>query len=151
MITDKRSTLANAVAIGGSTGRRLIGDVIDLEDVRDIGGDRNLMLYVVVTTTFTSGGAGTLQLELVSDGTSTIATDGSATEHITSATFALASLTAGTVLMKAPLPSEDNVAVYERYLGLIGNVGTAAMTAGALTAMIVTETPLHKSYPDAVN
>lgn len=148
MFLDSRSTLAEATAVGGSTGRRVIGDIIDLSNARDIGGDRNLMLFVVVTTAFTSGGSGTLTLELVTDGTSTIATDGSATEHITSKTFTLAELTVGAVLLKTPLPSEATGTVYERYLALIGNVGTAAMTAGALSAYITTEMPLHKAYPD---
>lgn len=150
MLMDQHATFAEAEAIGGSTGRRIIGDVIDLENARDIGSSDNIWLVVMVTTAFTSGGSGTLQLEFVSDAQAALATDGSATEHITSATFALAGLTAGTVLIRQALPLEASGAPYERYVGLLGNVGTAAMTAGALTAFLTQNPPSVRLYPNNV-
>lgn len=147
MLMDKRTEFCSATVIGGSTGRRLLGDVIDLENQRDIGSTDNVWLVVQVATTFTSGGAGTLQIELATDAAAAIAVDGSATEHITSATFALAALTAGTTLVQQLLPNEGSTP-YERYLGIIGNVGAAAMTAGAINAFLTTQPPNHKAYPD---
>ena len=147
MLMDKRTEFCSATVIGGSTGRRLLGDVIDLENQRDIGSTDNVWLVVQVATTFTSGGAGTLQIELATDAAAAIAVDGSATEHITSATFALAALTAGTTLVQQLLPNEGDTP-YERYLGIIGNVGSNAMTAGAINAFLTTQPPNHKAYPD---
>ena len=150
MLIDKSLEFADAVAIGGSTGRRLIGDVVDLgvaRDVGNLGGGMPLYLVVQVDTTFTSGGAGTLQLEFVSDAQAAIAVDGSATEHYTSSVIALGTLVAGYTLI-IPLPLE--APAYERFLGVIGNVGTAAMTAGAVNAFITPDVQKWKAYADAL-
>lgn len=150
MLMDQHATFAEGEAIGASTGRRIVGDVYDLENIRDIGSSDNVWLVVQVATTFTSGGAGTLQLEFVSDAQAALATDGTATEHIVSPEFALADLTAGTVLIRQALPLETSGAPYERYIGLLANVGTAAMTAGTLTAFLTQNPPSVKLYPNNV-
>ena len=74
--------------IGGSTGRRLVGDVIDIGALRDIGAPSNIWLVVQLQTAMTSGGSATVQIELASDAQAAIATDASATVHATSASFA---------------------------------------------------------------
>jgi len=147
MLFDKRTTFAEDTAIGGSTGRRLIGDVIDLGNARDIGVS-DIWLYVLLSVAATSGGSATLQLELASDAQAAIATDASATVHLTSPSFALAALTAGKQLMATKLPLEVDGWPYERYLGLLGNVGTAALTAGSVTAFLTFHPPVRKIYPN---
>jgi hypothetical protein len=159
MLLDRLNQFCNATAIGGATGRRLLGDVIDQNAgktapvLQDLGNSSDELWFVVeVAVAFTSGGAGTLQLEFVSDAQAAIAVDGTATEHFTSEVFALAALTVGARLVAIKVPAGD----YERFLGVIGNVGTAAMTAGSLNAYF-TKGPGgyavggNKFYPDAVN
>ncbi len=150
MIMSKRDEFCAATAIGGSTGRRLLGDVVDLKTPRNIGADSaRPHLVVQVSQTFTSGGAGTLQLEFASDAAAAIAVDGSASVHFTSPAYSLAQLVAGRQLLSIPLPDEAGTP-YERFIGIIGNVGTAAMTAGALNAFITLNPPNNKAYADGV-
>lgn len=90
-IIDDRSEIADALALStGSTGRQLVGDVIDLRAgglaidpnaARAAGIGDGSYFNVQVDTAFTSGGAATVSFELVSDAQSAIATDGSATVH----------------------------------------------------------------------
>lgn len=151
MIIDKRSTLADGVALNtGGAGTYAIGDVIDLENARDIG-NGNDHLYVVarVSTTATSGGSATLNLQVVSDATSTIQTDGSATVHINMPVMAVADLSAGATIFVGRLPLEGNV--YERYLGLLQITGTAAFTAGAVDVFMTTDAAAWKAYAEGQN
>ena len=148
MLMDKRTQFASAVAIGGSTGRRLVGDVIDIGALRDIGAPSNIWLVVQLTTAMTSGGSATVQIELASDAAAAIATDGSATVHATSAQFAFDSKAVGDTLFQVLLPPETADVSYERYLGVLVNVGTAALTAGAINAFLTDQPPFHRAYPD---
>jgi hypothetical protein len=148
MLMDKRTQFASAEAIGGSTGRRLVGDVIDLGNVRDIGAPNNIYLVVQLAVAMTSGGSATVQIELASDAQAAIAVDGSATVHLTSPEFAFDSKIVGDQLLVAPIPQEFADTLYERYLGVIVNVGTAALTAGSINAFLTDKPPIHKSYPD---
>jgi hypothetical protein len=148
MLLDRRTTFCENTAIGAGTGRRALGDAIDLQSLRDIGADANVYLVVQMSVTATSGGAGTLQIELVTDAQDPPLVDGSATEHITSQVFALANLAAGAELIKMVLPIESQGATYERYLSIIANVGTAALTAGSINAFLTLQPPVHRSYRD---
>lgn len=148
MWLDDHNMFARSIAIGGSTGKRLIGDVIDTDVARDVGSSDNLFFVVQVQTTFTSGGSGTLAVELASDAQAAIAVDDSATTHILSGTYAMGELTAGATLLSVKLPRETDAKLYERYLGVIADVGTAAMTAGALNAFLTVTPPQMKKYPD---
>lgn len=147
MLFDKRTTFAESTAIGGSTGRRLVGDVIDLGNARDIGVS-DIWLYLLVAVSATSGGSATVQFELASDAQAAIATDGSATVHLTSATWDFDDLDAGVQVMAVKLPLEADGAPYERYLGILANVGTAALTAGSITAFLTFHPPVRKIYPN---
>ena len=49
-----------------------------------------------------------------------------------------------------PVPLEGDK-LYERYLGIQQNVGTAALTAGAINAFLTFDPKGWKSVPDAVN
>jgi hypothetical protein len=149
MILSELDEFADATALSTSgTGRQLVGDVIDLSVARDIGMGAPLYFVLQVVTAFTSGGAATVQFELASDAQAAIATDGTATEHFTSSAFALASLTANAILAIVPIPLEGPV--YERYLGVVANVGTAALTAGSVNAFLTANPPKWKAYADAI-
>lgn len=106
---------------------------LDLGAVRDyVGQGQDLVLNVVVNTTFTSGGAATLAVAVLSCAT----VDGSYTTHVSTPALALAGLTAGTILLQITLPPD-----IERYLKLTYTIGTAVMTAGAIDAWIGTVGP----------
>lgn len=149
MITDRLNTFCSAVALNtGAAGTYNVGDIIDLEAVRDIGQGEPLYLVITVTTTATSGGSATGQFRLVSDATTTISTT-TATVHATSDAFAVADMSAGTNLMKMVIPMEGNA--YERYLAVQQITGTAAFTAGAIDAYLTPQPDGWKAYPDAAN
>src|SRR3972149_3909910 len=85
---DEFVEFADAVSVAAAAGTALIGDVIDLSVVRDIG--RGGQVYLVITTDteiITGGVAGTLQFKLASDAQAPIATDGTATDHWASKLF----------------------------------------------------------------
>lgn len=147
MITDRLTTFAKDVALNtGAAGTYLIGDVIDLEVARDIGNGTPMYLIITIPVTATSGGAATLQVQMVSDAQAAIATDGSATIHLASAVFTVATLSSGQSVMKAAIPMEG--AQYERYLGLLQVTGVAAFTAGTISAMLTPTVSGWTAYPD---
>jgi hypothetical protein len=149
MILDERNEFADATALGTSgTGRQLVGDVIDLGSVgRDIGNGENLYLVIQVDTAVTSDGNATVSFELASDDAAAIATNGTATVHFASAAIAKAALVAGYQVCAVKLPLGN----YERYLGILANVGTAALTAGKVNAFLTDDVAAWKPYADAVN
>lgn len=149
MIIDNLGEFADATALGTSgTGRQLVGDVVDLgEAARDIGNGEPLYLVVQVDTAVTSGGNATVSFELASDAQAAIATDGTATVHFATAAIPKATLVAGYNAAVVALPQGN----YERYLGLIANVGTAAATAGKVNAFLTKDVSAWKAYADAVN
>lgn len=144
MILDERNEFADATALSTSgTGRALVGDVIDLGTVsRDIGNGEDLYLVVQVDTAVTSGGAATVSFELASDAQAAIATDGTATVHYASAAIAVATLVAGYTAVAVRLPN----GTYERYLGILQNVGTAALTAGKINAFLTKDIAKWTAY-----
>lgn len=151
MLIDKSLEFADGLAIGGDTGRRLLGDVADLTTARDIGnlgGGMPMYLVIQVSTTATSAGDATVQFEFVSDAQAAIADDGTATVHAATAAIPVADLTAGKTLL-IPLPLE--APEYEQFIGLIANVGTAALTAGAVNAFVTSDAQRWQAYPDALD
>lgn len=151
MILDERTEFCDATALNtGGPATYLIGDVIDTKSAaidpnttKDFGLSE-VWLIVRVATTATSGGSATGTFRLVSDSTADLAT--SATVHVTSATFAVASMTAGTTLLATKLPSGS----YERYLGIQQITGTAAFTGGSVDAFLTSDPNLFRAYADNV-
>lgn len=92
----------------------------------DPGTGRPLYLNVVVDTTFTSGGSATLTVALQDS-----ANNSSFASVYETSAIAVASLTAGKVLIKMALPAN-----LRRYVKLVYTIGTAAMTAGKINAWI---------------
>jgi hypothetical protein len=141
MITDKLTTLCRAVALNtGGAGSYVIGDAIDIGDLRDIGQGTDLYLVVTVETTLTSGGSATLQIALTSDDAAANHATTS-TVHATSAVMAVADGAAGASILTTTIPWEG--AAYERYLCIRQITAGAAFTAGKINAYL-TPTPSSK-------
>ena len=129
----------------GAPGKFLIGNQINLEDVRDIGHGEPIYAVFVVTTTVTSAGAATVAFDIASDSTAAISTSTS-TLHATVGPFPKADLVAGTIIAVIALPDEGNA--YEQFLGILQVTGTAALTAGAIDAFLTMHPSGFKGYPD---
>jgi hypothetical protein len=139
MILDERNEFADATALStAATGLALVGDVIDLgtDGINEVDG---IDLAISIDTAVTSAGSATVEFQLVSDAQAAIAVDGSATVHYKSAAVPKATLVAGYNVVNVKLPKGQ----YERYLGILQNVGTAALTAGKVNAGL---TPLDPSW-----
>lgn len=137
MMIDTELVFSSAQALAVGTGTTYSTNSIDQDPSTPLSAPVNLdayvapFLFVRVATTFTSGGAGTLQVTLETDNDPAF---GTTTIVMSSAVYALAALTAKAVLVKNRLPS-----ALKRYLRVGYVVGTAAMTAGACDAMIVND------------
>lgn len=156
MILDERLEFADATALSQvGTGLALVGDVIDLGTIfggttpPDVGEGESLYLVITVDTAVTSAGAATVEFDLASDAQAAIATDGSATVHFKTAAFPKASLVAGFVAAIVKLPWGGSVP-YERYLGILQNVGTAALTAGKINAFLTLDPSKYIAYPNEI-
>lgn len=95
----------------------------------DIGKGYPVELLVQITEDFASGGAATLVVTLETDDNESFS---SAATVVTSQTFALASLTAGTHLLPQHIPYGC-----EQYIRINYTIGTATTTAGKVTAGLV--------------
>jgi hypothetical protein len=155
MILDERCEFADAVSVAAVASTALIGDVYNLQDVRDIGA--GYPLYFMITTAteiITAGTAGTIRFQLVSDAQAAIATDGSATVHYDTGTLVTddaaandARLNAAGVICQVALPAEG--AVYEQYLGVLCIIAGQTVTAGAINAFLTPDQHAWKAYADA--
>lgn len=148
MILDEKLEFCDATSLNtGVAGTYNIGDVIDLGVARDIGNGQPLYLVVQVDTGITvASSTGTVQFQLASDGTDTIATNGTQSRHLASGVFATSTTTipAGTVLMAVPLPTEG--VVYERFLVVQQITGTTALNAGKVNAFLTHDVAKWVAY-----
>lgn len=144
MICDKLATFADDTALNtGAAGSYIIGDQLDLQVARNVAaalGHAQLWLVIKVQTTATSGGSATAIFDLVTDDNSSLS---SPTTLISSPSFAVAAMTANTVLLITALPVGGT---FERYLGIQQRTGTAAFTAGKVDAFITTTPPIRYAY-----
>jgi len=148
MILDERLEFADDAAVAVGVGTALLGDVIDLGGpARDIGVGKALMFVVQVTQTFTSAGAATVEFTLASDAQAAIAVDGTATVHYRSGAQVLANLSIGKAPVVIGTPRQG--AVYERYLGVVVTVATAALTAGKVNAFLTSDYAKFQAYHNA--
>lgn len=147
MILDERLEFADALALDtGAAAAHLLGDVVDLSVARNIGLGLPLYLVIQVDTLVESAGAATVQFQLASDAQAAIATDGSATIHGETIAIPKATLVAGYQKL-IPLPREGDTP-YERFIGVLYTVGTAALTAGKVNAFITAAPPAWKAIDD---
>ena len=151
MILDALLQFDSAVSLAIAAGTQASTNVIDLGitsgiptsanggGARDIGigDDPAMKLLVQVTTTFTSGGAGTLAAALQGAIDNGSGAPAAFSTWWTSPTFALATLVAGERLMDMDMPRPPAGIAIPRYLRLLYTVATATMTAGAVSSYIV--------------
>lgn len=151
MILDERTEFADATSVGAPNSSTVnVGDIIDTQVVRDHGNaGRPLYLVIQVTTDIDSGSTATVSFALVSDSTTSIATNGTQTVHWASATIAEATLVAGYTFVVA-LPFENPA--YEEYLGVQCTEHAGhALTGGAINAFLTPDPSKWKAYADATN
>ena len=151
MILDERAEFADATALDTSgSATNLIGDVMDLGSVRDIGQGKPTYLVIQVTTAVVGGTS--VQFVLASDAQAAITTGGTETRHYLSDVFLVGDLIVG-FTMVIPLPMGDvaaSVTPYERYLGVL-QVSVGTHTAGAVNAFLTLDPHGWRAYPDGNN
>ena len=151
MILDELTEFADATSVGTPNNTTVnVGDIIDTGTVvRDLGQGQPVYVVITVDTAIVSGGAATVAFLVVSDSTTTIATDGTATRHLESDAIPVATLVAGyTMVMQLPAVAPD----YERYLAFqIREVAGQALTGGNVNAFLTSDPTGWTSYPDATN
>lgn len=111
----------------------------------DIGNGEDIFLVIMVDTTVTQTGSGTVTFTLESDSTANLAT--SATVHWTSGAIPKATLVAEYRVVAMRLPLGD----YERYLGVRYTVSETLLT-GAFSAFLTKDPQAaSKYYADALS
>lgn len=126
-----------------------------------IGDDPALKLFVCVTTTFTSGGAGTLQVNLQGATDNGAGAPAAFSTWWSSPVYALATLNAGSQLLNMDMPRPPDGIAIPRFLRLTYVIATATMTAGIVAAYIVldrmdqpyssTDNSVLGGYPAGIN
>jgi len=126
----------NIIDLGGPS---LPASVNGLQPSRDmgIGDDPALKLLVLVTTTFTSGGAGTLAVNLQGATDNGAGAPNAFTTWWSSSAAALATLVAGARLFDMDMPRPPAGVAIPRFLRMTYTVAVAAFTAGAYESMLV--------------
>lgn len=151
MILDALLQFDNAVSLAIAVGTQVSTNVIDLGissgiptsanggGARDIGigDDPAMKLLVQVTTTFTSGGAGTLSVTLQGAIDNGAGVPAAFSSWYTSPVFALATLNQGSRLMDMDMPRPPDGIAIPRFLRLSYAVAGATMTAGNVSSYIV--------------
>lgn len=126
-----------------------------------IGDDPSLKLLVEVSTTFTSGGAGTLSVAIQGAPDNGSGAPGAFTTWFVSPVYALATLNQGSRLLDIDFPRPPDGVAIPRYVRLLYTVGTATMTAGNVNAYVVldredyiyqsTDNATRGGYPAGIN
>ena len=156
-IMDKLTEFCNAQSVALAAGTHLLGDVIDIQDTRDIGNSGSIFFQMrAASNIITAGTAGTIEFQLVSDAQAAIATNGTATVHwrsgqYTTGSAATSQLKMGDVIAQLQLPMESAYRTYERYVGVLAVVGTTPVTNGSVDAYMTLDPTSWKALPDAVN
>lgn len=155
MRIDSLNEFCDNVSIAAGASTAIAGDVIPLSSIGlDLG---SADIWLVITTgdteIITGGSAGTIYFQLASDSTASIATNGSATIHLTSNTYVTddsaandVQMNAGGKILIAKLPH----GTYEEYLGILCTIGTTTVTAGTINAFLTTDYSAWKAYADGI-
>ena len=146
MMTDNFLRLSGSLTAGSATGQAVTAtanstNVVDLSLARDVGEGEELYVQFTVGTAFTAAGAATLTPTIVVSAADTLTTP---TTIATAGTIAVATLVAGYSFAVRLNPQIASLGL--RYLGAIYTVATGPMTAGTITADIVTEIQDGKKF-----
>lgn len=146
MITDNFLRLSGSLTAGSATGQAVTAtanstNVVDLSLARDVGEGEDLYVQFTVGTAFTAGGAATLTPTIVVSAADSLTTP---TTIATAGTIAVATLVAGYSFAVRLNPLIASLGL--RYLGAIYTVATGPMTAGTITADIVTDIQDGKKF-----
>jgi len=175
MILDALLQFDNAVSLAIAAGTQASTNTIDLGvtsgiptsasggGARDIGigDDPAMKLLVQVTTTFTSGGAGTLSVTLQGAIDNGAGAPAAFSSWWASPAYALATLNAGSRLLDMDMPRPPDGIAIPRFLRLLYTVAAATMTAGNVSAFLVldrddqiyqsTDNSVMGGYPAGIN
>jgi hypothetical protein len=124
----------------------------NLQGARDIGigDDPAMKLLVVVTTTFTSGGAATLTVNFQGATDNGSGAPSTWTTYYSSPAIALASLVASARLMDMDVPRPPAGVAVPRFLRLTYAIGAATTTAGIVASYIVLDR-MDQMYQSTAN
>lgn len=147
MIIDGLLRLSSDQALT-STGDTASTNVIDLQNARDLGSPdpQALQVAVFVSTAFTSGGAGTLQVIFQGSDDNSNWDD-----YVSSPVYTVAQLAAGASLANFAVPGVPPGRDLPRYWRLRYAIATAAMTGGTVTADLVVNREQRRAYPAGIN
>lgn len=146
MITDNFLRLSGSLTAGTATGQAVTAtanstNVVDLSLARDVGEGEDLYVQFTVGTAFTAAGSATLTPTIVVSAADSLTTP---TTIATAGTIAVATLVAGYSFAVRLNPLIASLGL--RYLGAIYTVATGPMTAGTITADIVTDIQDGKKF-----
>lgn len=140
MLLDKQNMFSDAQDLAQAAGNYLSTNTIDLgatgatatqgSPSSDIGRARGIDVLAQITETFTSGGAATLQVQLVSADNAALSSN--LTVLSETPAYALAALTAG-----KQFPLRFAPPVTQRYIGARFVIGAATTTAGKCSVGLV--------------
>jgi hypothetical protein len=142
---DSAANLAQAAGTYNSTNIIDLGELNGLPTsangggARDIGigDDPAMKIYSVVTTTFTSGGAGTLQVAIQGAPDNGSGAPGTWSTFAQSTAYALATLVSGAQLLAIDMPRPPAGVAVPRFLRMTYTIATATMTAGTVQSELV--------------
>lgn len=134
---------ASAQAITVSAISNVIDTAADVT-LKNEGGRGSVFVVARVGTAFTAAGAGTLEVQLVSDSTANLAT--APVIHVSSGAIPKATLVANKTVWMSQLPYGD----YKRYVGINYVVASGPMTAGTIDTWL-TNLPQFWRAMQAIN
>lgn len=139
MLIDTRTTFTYAGDVDGTAGTAKLGEAIDLEVEANQG--EGYPFYLVIQVATEVAGGTSVAYALTTADNAALSTN--PVDLLTTGAVAVASQTAGAMLLVVPLPKAD----YKRYLGIRATrVGT--VTAGAVRAFLVQDPPAWRAYPE---
>jgi hypothetical protein len=161
VMMDKLLEFGDAAAAAATAGTALVlPNQIDTSlTVPDLGNGEPIWFVCSVATAIVAAGAGTLEVQLVSDSTDTIATDTSVTYHLRSPSITTAnnstSNPAGKVLFAAPLPLTAATGTAlglggERYLGARLLAASQNISSGNVDCYLTTDPAKYRAYANAI-